>query len=50
MEDKEDNRIPGLSNLEEDNWKDVRESVKILCGNFSGEYWRKLDNKREYPE
>ena len=50
MEDKEDNRIPGLSNLEEDNWKDVRESVKILCGNFSGEYWRKLDNNREYPE
>ena len=50
MEDKEDNRIPGLSNLEEDNWKDVRESVKILCGNFSGEYWRKLDNKREYPK
>ena len=50
MEDKEENRIPGLSNLEEDNWKDVRESVKILCGNFSGEYWRKLDNKREYPE
>ena len=50
MEDKEDNRIPGLSNLEEDKWKDVRESVKILCGNFSGEYWRKLDNKREYPK
>ena len=28
----------------------LREAVRELCANFPGEYWRKLDAKREYPE
>jgi acyl-CoA dehydrogenase len=27
----------------------IRESVRALCGNFPGEYWRKLDRERAYP-
>jgi len=27
----------------------IRQSVIALCGNFPGEYWRDLDQKREYP-
>ncbi|MGV3512482.1 MAG: acyl-CoA dehydrogenase family protein [Novosphingobium sp.] len=28
---------------------DIREGVRKLCAQFPGEYWRKLDEKREYP-
>jgi acyl-CoA dehydrogenase len=27
----------------------IRDSVRALCQNFPGEYWRELDEKREYP-
>ena len=27
----------------------IRDSVRALCQDFPGEYWRKLDEKREYP-
>src|SRR5437588_10287104 len=27
----------------------IRESVRALCANFPGEYWRKLDRERAYP-
>jgi alkylation response protein AidB-like acyl-CoA dehydrogenase len=27
----------------------IRESVRALCGNFPGEYWRALDRERAYP-
>ena len=27
----------------------IRDSVQSLCKDFPGEYWRKLDEKREYP-
>ena len=27
----------------------IRNSVQSLCKDFPGEYWRKLDEKREYP-
>ena len=50
MLEKGDSKVPGLSSLEEDKWKDIREGVRTLCLNFSGEYWRNLDNNREYPE
>ena len=50
MLEKGDSKVPGLSSLEEDKWKDIREGIRTLCLNFSGEYWRKLDNNREYPE
>ena len=28
----------------------IRESVRALCANFPGEYWRGLDRERAYPE
>jgi acyl-CoA dehydrogenase len=28
----------------------IRESVRALCANFPGEYWRALDRERAYPE
>jgi acyl-CoA dehydrogenase len=27
----------------------IRAAVRALCGNFRGEYWRKLDRERAYP-
>src|SRR5689334_5546749 len=28
----------------------IRESVRALCSDFPGEYWRRLDRERAYPE
>ena len=28
----------------------IRELVRALCANFPGEYWRRLDRERAYPE
>src|SRR4029453_17464039 len=28
----------------------IRASVRTLCRNFPGEYWRKLDRERAYPQ
>jgi acyl-CoA dehydrogenase len=28
----------------------IRESVRALCADFPGEYWRRLDRERGYPE
>ena len=28
----------------------IRESVRALCSGFPGEYWRRLDRERAYPE
>jgi acyl-CoA dehydrogenase len=28
----------------------IREAVRSLCANFPGEYWRRLDRERAYPE
>jgi acyl-CoA dehydrogenase len=28
----------------------IREAVRALCANFPGEYWRKVDRERAYPE
>tara|TARA_B100000686_G_scaffold113987_1_gene121545 strand:+ start:14606 stop:15799 length:1194 start_codon:yes stop_codon:yes gene_type:complete len=44
------NRVPGITRLENDSWEDIRTGVKSLCNNFPGEYWRKLDSDRTYPE
>ena len=27
----------------------IREAVRALCAEFSGEYWRKVDRERAYP-
>jgi len=44
------NRVPSIANIEADAWEDIRNGVRDLCENFPGEYWRKLDGAREYPE
>jgi hypothetical protein len=28
----------------------IREAVRTLCANFPGEYWRRVDRERAYPE
>jgi alkylation response protein AidB-like acyl-CoA dehydrogenase len=32
-----------------DDYADIRESVRALCARFPGEYWRALDRERAYP-
>jgi len=31
-------------------YPEVREAVSALCGQFTGEYWREIDEARAYPE
>src|ERR1700680_3844201 len=38
------------SNATHDDLAPIRESVRALCANFPGEYWRALDRERAYPE
>jgi alkylation response protein AidB-like acyl-CoA dehydrogenase len=33
----------------DDEFPDIRESVRALCAKFPGEYWRALDRERTYP-
>ncbi|RQR33435.1 acyl-CoA dehydrogenase [Burkholderia sp. Bp9143] len=33
-----------------DAYQDIREAVRDLCGEFSNEYFRKIDEERGYPE
>ncbi len=33
-----------------DKFPEIREPVRALCGRYTGEYWRKLDEAREYPQ
>jgi len=35
--------------ISEEELEAIRDSVRALCQNFPGDYWRKLDEKREYP-
>jgi len=32
-----------------ENFEDIRSSVRSLCAEFPGEYWRKLDAEKAYP-
>lgn len=34
----------------ESNHRDIRDSVARLCAGFPGEYWRRLDRARAYPQ
>jgi acyl-CoA dehydrogenase len=43
-----DERTQGDS-VDADNHADIRESVKKLCADFPGSYWRTLDRDRAYP-
>ena len=38
-----------LSPYDTSDFPEIREGVRKLCADFPGEYWRKLDEKREYP-
>ncbi|OYW51005.1 MAG: acyl-CoA dehydrogenase [Novosphingobium sp. 28-62-57] len=38
-----------LSPYDSEDHGEIREGVRKLCAQFPGEYWRKLDQKREYP-
>lgn len=40
---------PTSSVLSEDELEAIRDSVRALCADFPNEYWRELDEKREYP-
>jgi acyl-CoA dehydrogenase len=33
-----------------DQYQDIREAVRDLCGQFPAEYFRKVDEERGYPE
>jgi len=33
-----------------DKFPEIREPVRALCGRYTGEYWRTLDEARKYPE
>jgi acyl-CoA dehydrogenase len=33
----------------QDDYAEIRESVRALCAKFPGEYWREIDRERAYP-
>ena len=43
------NERDGHSDEQVENLAPIRESVRALCVDFPGEYWRGLDREREYP-
>ncbi|MDH6151414.1 MULTISPECIES: acyl-CoA dehydrogenase family protein [Paraburkholderia] len=39
-----------MQTTQHDSFEDIREAVRDLCQQFSGEYFRKIDEARGYPE
>ncbi|MEM5436678.1 acyl-CoA dehydrogenase family protein [Paraburkholderia diazotrophica] len=39
-----------VTGTSDDAYQDIREAVRALCSQFSGEYFRKIDEARGYPE
>jgi acyl-CoA dehydrogenase len=39
-----------MQTTQSDSFQDIREAVRDLCQQFSGEYFRKIDEARGYPE
>ena len=37
-------------NLSRDNYPELRDAVRALCGQFDSAYWQQVDEKRAYPE
>ena len=37
-------------NLARDNFPELRDAVRALCGEFDSVYWQEVDEKRAYPE
>ncbi len=38
-----------MTKADNDDYADIRSSVRALCARFPGEYWRALDRERAYP-
>ena len=41
---------PMTAQEQQDEFHDIRDAVAKLCGQFPGEYWRKLDRQMAYPK
>ncbi|ADG19259.1 acyl-CoA dehydrogenase domain protein [Paraburkholderia atlantica] len=39
-----------MQTMQHDSFQDIREAVRDLCQQFSGKYFRKVDEARDYPE
>lgn len=39
-----------MQTTQQESFQDIREAVRDLCEQFSGEYFRKIDEERGYPE
>ena len=39
-----------MTDIEHDEYADIRDAVAKLCAQFPGEYWRKLDREMAYPD
>src|SRR5471032_935334 len=39
-----------MQTIQQDSYQDIREAVRDLCLQFNGEYFRKIDEARGYPE
>jgi acyl-CoA dehydrogenase len=39
-----------MQTTQQDSFQDIREAVRDLCQQFSGDYFRKIDEARAYPE
>ena len=35
---------------QQENYSEIRDAVRKLCGTFSDDYWRDLDRERQYPQ
>ena len=35
--------------MPDENYSEIRDSVRKLCSDFTGEYWRALDETKSYP-
>lgn len=43
-------RLPMIEQTQSNNFHDIRDAVRALCGEFPDEYFRKVDEQRAYPE
>ncbi|WP_446903993.1 acyl-CoA dehydrogenase family protein [Burkholderia sp. YIM B11467] len=39
-----------MQTTQQDQYQDIREAVRDLCSQFPGEYFRKIDEARDYPD
>jgi acyl-CoA dehydrogenase len=42
-------KVP-MQTTHSDEFQDIREAVRDLCQQFSGDYFRKIDEARDHPE